>query len=81
MMLTIEAVQGGTETIETCPDCDAERVTSELVALTAEGPLTVGDLINCDGCGARFACRACPRTVEFDGVAIHRHIASHGDVA
>lgn len=74
----IQAVAGGSETIETCPDCEAERVTQEMHAIVDEGTVALGTVVNCDGCGLYFRCQPCGDRIA-DGRSILQHIIDeHG---
>lgn len=79
----IEAVAGGTETIETCPGSEHERIRSDLVALTPGGTVVLGEIATCETCGdagSFFHCAACETMLVFNGELIFRHVAdNHGE--
>lgn len=75
MTAPIASVERGSEVIDTCPECADERLWCEVLALTSAGPVLIGRLIECDGCGNSFACALCVDKVEFDGAKIYRHVA------
>lgn len=76
-MTSASHVETGSELLCDCPDCGGERVETIVYALPDIGPVPIGTLITCDGCGASFRCRFCPAVLGQDGALIHEHIAGH----
>lgn len=67
-------VELGTEVIQTCPDCGETRSDTPMVALTGCGPIMLGMLVACDGCGDSFRCCFCVALVAHDGALIFQHM-------
>lgn len=83
-MARVATVTHGSEVYDGCPEtsCRSERTWCEVLALTDVGPVVLGRLVQCSGCGNSFACAYCPDSVEFDGMAIFRHVLdNHGEYA
>lgn len=70
-------VQIGTEVLYVCAECGGDRVESVLYALADSGPVPLGALVTCGGCGSAFRCRFCPSIVRQDGTLIYQHITRH----
>lgn len=79
----VESVAGGTELIDECAGCTADRVQRPMVALTPDGVVCLGVFTECETCGTHFRCGYCGRFVTVDALEIWDHVLTrhgeHGD--
>ena len=72
----VSVAAAGTMRDAMCPDCGADRCDTEMVGLSADGPVVLGLMVLCLGCGDSWRCAFCPALLPLSGVAAFGHIAA-----
>jgi predicted nucleic acid-binding Zn-ribbon protein len=77
-------VSYGRAVIESCPDCGAERIASDMIGLNDHGAVILGVLSGCPSCGSRWTCAYCPTVIPSSddlgaatGARIYHHLSDH----
>lgn len=76
----VTAVAAGTGRIGVCPDCGDERIDTDMVGLSADGPVVIGLMVSCLTCGTSWRCAFCPAVLPMSGVAAFDHVAAEHEV-
>lgn len=75
----VSIVSRGSERIGLCTGCLGLIDYCDLVGLTDAGPIVLGQMIECWGCGSGFRCGFCGFSTEMTGKAAAEHLRTHSD--
>lgn len=76
----VRAATAGTGRFTACPDCGSERIDTDMVGLSDDGPVILGLMVSCLGCGRSWRCAFCPAVLPLSGTAAFNHVSAEHEV-